>query len=113
MITINIGNHRSQLYNITTRKLWSVLAREEKRESDGRLRGGLQYELVMVHVDDLLREAEVRESDHLAEKEDISLTELKEEAGLDTAGEKDVTDEGPVLDWNILLLVLREIRQFS
>ena len=35
MITINIGNHRSQLYNITTRKLWSVLAREEKVNQTG------------------------------------------------------------------------------
>ena len=67
----------------------------------------------MVHVDDLLGEAEVRQSDHLAEEEDVALAELKEKAGLNTAGEKDVADEGPVLDWNILLLVLREIRQFS
>ena len=55
----------------------------------------------------------MRQSDDLAEEEDVALAELKEQAGLDTAGEKDVADERPVLDWNILLLVLREIRQFS
>ena len=66
----------------------------------------------MVHIDDLLGQAEVRQSDDLAEEEDVALTELKEEAGLDTAGEKDVPDERPVLDWNILLLVLKQIRQF-
>ena len=64
----------------------------------------------MVHIDDLLGQAEVRQSDDLAKEEDVALTELKEEAGLDTAGEKDVTDERPVLDWNILLLVLKQIR---
>jgi len=61
----------------------------------------------VVHIDDLLGEAEVRQSDDLAEEEDVPLAELKEQAGLDTAGEKDVTDERPVLDWNILLLVLQ------
>ena len=66
----------------------------------------------MVHIDDLLGEAEVRQSDDLAEEEDVALAELKEQAGLDTAGEKDVADERPVLDWNILLLVLKQIRQF-
>ena len=66
----------------------------------------------MVHIDDLLRQAEVRQSDDLAEEEDVALAELKEQAGLDTAGEKDVADERPVLDWNILLLVLKQIRQF-
>ena len=82
-------------------------------ESDGRLWAGLQYELVVVDVDDLLSETEVRQSDDLAEKKNVALAELKEKPCLDTAGEKDVADEGPVLDWNILLLVLREIRQFS
>ena len=47
----------------------------------------------MVHIDDLLGQAEVRQSDDLAEEEDVALAELKEKAGLDTAGEKDVTDE--------------------
>ena len=64
----------------------------------------------MVDIDDLLGEAEVRQSDDLAEEEDVTLAELKEKAGLDTAGEKDVTDERPVLDWKILLLVLKQIR---
>ena len=63
----------------------------------------------MVDVDDLLGETEVRQSDHLAEEEDVALAELKEEAGLNTAGEKDVADEGPVLDWNILLLTLNQV----
>ena len=67
----------------------------------------------MVDIDDLLGEAEVRQSDDLAEEEDVTLAELKEKAGLDTSGEKDVTDERPVLDWNILLLVLKQIRQVS
>ena len=52
----------------------------------------------------------MRQSDDLAEEEDVALAELKEKAGLDTAGEKDVTDERPVLDWKILLLVLKQIR---
>ena len=65
----------------------------------------------MVHIDDLLGQAEVRQSDDLAEEEDVALAELKEQAGLDTAGEKDVTDERPVLDWNVLLLVLKQIRE--
>ena len=64
----------------------------------------------MVDIDNLLGEAEVRQSDDLAEEEDVTLAELKEKAGLDTAGEKDVTDERPVLDRNILLLVLKQNR---
>ena len=53
----------------------------------------------------------MRQSDDLAEEEDVTLTELKEMTGLDTTGEKDVTDERPVLDRNILLLVLKQNRQ--
>ena len=89
----------------TTRKLWSILAVENR--SDWRLRVGLQYELVVVDVDDLFSEAEVRHSNDLAEKEDLALSELEEEASLDTSGEEDVADEGPVLHRNILLFVLR------
>ena len=78
--------------------------------SDWRLGSGLQYKLVVVHIDDLLAQTEVRQSNDLAEEEDVTLTELKEKAGLDTTGEKDVTDERPVLDRNILLLVLKQNR---
>ena len=67
----------------------------------------------MVHIDDLLAQTEVRQSNDLAEEEDVTLTELKEKAGLDTTGEKDVTDERPVLDRNILLLVLKQITDRS
>ena len=67
----------------------------------------------MVHIDNLLAQTEVRQSDDLAEEEDVTLTELKKKASLDTPREKDVTDERPVLDWNILLLVLKQIRQVS
>ena len=68
---------------------------------------GLQYELVVVQVDYLLGETEVWESNDLAEKENLALSELKEKAGLNTSGEEDVTDEGPVLYRNIFLFVLK------
>ena len=61
----------------------------------------------MVQVDYLLGETEVWESNDLAEKENLALSELKEKASLNTSGEEDVTDEGPVLYRNIFLFVLK------
>ena len=61
----------------------------------------------MVQVDYLLGETEVWESNDLAEKENLALSELKEKASLNTSGEEDVTDEGPVLYRNIFLFILK------
>ena len=61
----------------------------------------------MVQVDYLLGETEVWESNDLAEKENLALSELKEKASLNTSGEEDVTDEGPVLYRNIFWFVLK------
>ena len=61
----------------------------------------------MVEVDYLLSEAEVRQSNDLAEEENLSLPQLEEKASLNTSREEDVTDEGPVLDRNIFLFVLQ------
>ena len=62
---------------------------------------------IMVHIDNLLGDVEVRHGDDLAEEQDLALSQLEHETGLQTSTEEDVADERPVLDTQILLLTLK------
>ena len=46
------------------------------------------------------------QGDDLAEEQDLALSQLKHEAGLQTSGQQEVTDQGPALHRDCLLLTL-------
>ena len=73
----------------------------------GRFWMSFEDKLIMVHIDDLLRDVEVWHWDDLAQKQDLALPQLKHQTGLQTSAEEDVTDQGPVLDTLVLLLTLK------
>ena len=66
-----------------------------------------EYKFIMIDVDDLLADVEVGHGDDLAEQEDLSLSQLEHQAGLQTSAEEDVADQGPVLDAQGLLFTLK------
>ena len=65
--------------------------------SHRRLGVRFEDELVMVKVEDLLLDGEVRQRDDLAEEQHLALPQLEHEAGLQTPGQQQVADQGPVL----------------
>lgn len=67
----------------------------------------LEDELVLVKVEDLLLDGEVRQGDDLAEEQHLTLSHLKHEARLQSPGQQEVTYQGPVLDRHRLLLTLK------
>ena len=54
--------------------------------SNRRLGLRLEDELVVVKVENLLRDGEVGQGDDLAEEQDLALSQLEHEAGLQTSG---------------------------
>ena len=68
-----------------------------------------EYKFIMIDVDDLLGDVEVGHGDDLAEKEDLPLSQLEHQAGLQTSAEEDVADQGPVLDAQGLLFTLKKL----
>ena len=65
-----------------------------------------EYKFIVVDVDNLLSDVEVGHGDDLAEEQDLALSQLKHEAGLQTSGQQEVTDQGPALHRDCLLLTL-------
>ena len=73
----------------------------------------LEDELVVVKVENLLRDGEVGQGDDLAEEQDLALSQLEHEAGLQTSGQQEVTDQGPGLHWDSLLLTLKREKNIT
>ena len=53
----------------------------------------LEDEFVMVHVDNLLSDAEMWKRNDLAKKQNLTLSQLEHEAGLDSSAQEDVTNQ--------------------
>ena len=68
-----------------------------------------EYKFIMIDIDDLLGDVEVGHGDDLAEQEDLPLSQLEHQAGLQTSAEEDVADQGPVLDAQGLLFTLKKL----
>ena len=53
----------------------------------------LEDEFVMVHVDNLLSDAEMWKRNDLAKKQNLTLSQLEHEAGLDSSAQEDVANQ--------------------
>ena len=68
-----------------------------------------EYELVVVHVDDLLGDVDVRERHHLAEQQHLALPHLEHQPRLQSSAQENITYQRPVLHCNTALLLTLQI----